>query len=372
MLEIGLLRQRIDYMREIEKKADRMIFDRGSYVKFLPLILNPGHLDWLLANRCDPTSRRRLMIVSYGRDPIAYEGWLRFAIIAIYSVLHCRGIDKWAVDLIMGPPPNQYMDLPVSDLFGETEQHMLDYLKSFGVTVIHSNEISSPGDSYRLYDSRVSLLLRLDADGAMLPDAIKAPCFTFRAPIGYSGLNARHTGRNAYDQLFHPTDGRMNNWPTSMRASWWDWVEKVTQIGAIVLGVHVKHDIVSSRMKAISWLSEGLSYLHGDLIEAFVSLRVELIRNGIIPEWDEEIVKVIMVGLLGIEPEKSLIPILEHWEYGPQIPSTAMINFRNQRSMRHIVRSILDGDSQLCTKLNYICKLTDDIPERVLMKGSMQ
>ena len=273
MIEIGLLRQRKHLMYAIEKRAGRTIFDRDPYVKFLPLILNPVDLDWSLAGQCEPTSRRRIVIIAYGRDPIAYEGWLRFAIIATHSVLHCTGIGSWAVDLLVGPLPTLYTDLPAAKLFGETVQPVLDSFQPLGVTVIRVERLASPADAYRSYDSGTSLLLRIDADAGLLPSAIDAPCFTFAEPMGYSGLNARHTRRSALAQLTHPAEGRMKQWPPAMRTSWREWVDSVVRTGKVVLGTHFGHDIVLSRMKEIPWLSEGLSYLRGDLIETFLALQ---------------------------------------------------------------------------------------------------
>lgn len=372
MSEIGLLRQRKHLMCAIERRAGRTIFDRDPYVKFLPLILNPVDLDWSLAGRCEPTSRQRLVIVAYGRDPIAYEGWLRFAVIATHSVLHCTGIGSWAVDLLVGPPPTHYTDLPAAELFGETVQSVLNFLHSFGVTVIRVEGLASPGDAYRSYDSGTSLLLRIDADAGLLPSAIDAPCFTFAEPMGYSVLNARHTRRSALDQLTHPAEGRMKQWPPAMRTSEREWVDSVVRTGKVVLGAHVRHDIVLSRMKGIPWLSEGLSYLGGCLIETFLALRDELVRSGIVPEWDEESVKLAMVGLLGMKPESSRIPVLEHWEYGLHTPDAAIVNFRNQRSLGPIVRSILECEDRFCSNLNYVRDFSADIQRRVAARRSVR
>lgn len=372
MSKVDLFRQRKHLMRAIEKRAGQTIFDQDPYVKFLPLILNPVELKWSFAGRCEPTSRQRLVIVAYGRDPIAYEGWLRFALIAAHSALHCVGIGAWAVDLLVGPPPIHYTDLPAAELFGETVQPALDFIQSFGVTVLHAERLTSPGGAYQWYDSRTSLLLRIDADAGLLPSAIVAPCFTFAKSMGYSRLNARHTRRNALDQLTHPTEGRMRQWPPAMRTSWREWIDSVVQTGKVVLGTRVGHDIVLSCMKDVPWLSEGLSYLRGDLIETFLVLRDELVRSSIVPEWDEESVKLAMASLLGMKPESSRIPVLEHWEYGSHTPDAAIVNFRNQRSLGPIVSSILEREDLFCPKLSYVRDFSADVQRRAAARRSVR
>jgi len=86
-------------------------------------------------------------------------------------------------------------------------------------------------------------------------------------------------------------------------------------------------------MDGVPWLSEGLSYLRGDHVTAFIALRDALVAGGLVPSWDEECVKLAMVGLMNLAPESSQVPVLEHWEYGRETSDTAVVNFRNDRSL---------------------------------------
>lgn len=360
----GLSQQRTELMRAIEKQARRPIFDRDPYVKFLPLILDDVEPDWSLAERCDPTSNRRIVIAAFGRDPIAYVGWLRLASIAVHSALHCSGIREWGVDMITGPPPTEFGELSVVELFGQSIENALAIPGTLGVTVTRVDKLASPGDVYRHYDGRTTILLRMDADSALLPQAVEAPFFEFDRAIGYSGLNARHTGRNAIDQLKQPVEGRMAQWPAAMRINEFKWVELVVKAGEKVLGVRTTAAKVLKHMRAVSWPSEGLSYLKGELIEPFVLLREALLVARIVPMWDEESVKLALIGLLGELPECSPIPVLEHWEYGPATSNAAVVNLRNRRSLGSAVREMLDGPSLRPPRLDYLRELVTAVPRR--------
>lgn len=364
MAEPPGLTRRADLMRAIERRAGCPVFAQDPYVKFLPLILHAPSLEWSLAGRCDPESHRRIVIVAYGRDPIAHEGWLRFALIAAYSILHCAGIESWALDVVVGGPPSQYLDLPATALFGAAVEPDLALLRSFGVTVSRRESVAAPGDVYRSYVSGPSLLLRLDADAGLLPGALQAPCFTFQRPLGHSGLNGRHNGRCGLDQLVHAADGRMKHWPAAMRVSARVWAECVVQAGAKSLGSRVDRAVAMARMRGISWPSEGLSYLQGDLVGAFVALRDQLVYDCCVPAWDEESVKLAMVGVLGLEPEPSRIPVLEHWEYGPTTPDAAAVNFRNRQSLSTRVSRILDCGGAVDSTLSYVADFVADIKRR--------
>jgi len=55
-----------------------------------------------------------------------------------------------------------------------------------------------------------------------------------------------------------------------------------------------------------------------------------LIKRKIIPEWDEEIVKLLMVGMLKLNCEVCQVPVLEYSEYNLNAFKTAVVNFRNE------------------------------------------
>ena len=353
-------------LRDIERKAGRSVFDRDPYVKFLPLILDTVQLDWSLVARCDPASDRRIVIACYGRDPIAYEGWIGFAIIAAYSALLCLRIETWGIDVLVGGEPADYLDLPVADLFDEPMLPVLERLSGFGVVVRQVEGLRASADVYRHYDRRTSILLKMDADQVLLPGSIEAPCFTFDELMGYSGLNARHTARDGLTQLTHP-EGRMRQWPPEMGMTALEWTNSVIRASGPALGMKTDPKMAMDRMRGVPWLSEGFSYLRGELAEPFCALREELVRSGLVPDWDEEAVKLALVGLSGIHPEMCRIPVLEHWEYGPETSDAATVNFRNQRSLGLHVPSIL---GRLCPgeEFSYLKNCVADLQHRSVMR----
>ena len=371
MSEQAVAHERIRLMRAIERRAGIPLFARDPYVKFLPLIFQPAELDWSLAGRCDPKSTRRIVIPAYGRDPIAYQGWLRFAVLAAYSVLHCVGSEAWAVDVLLGPDPTQYTDLPAADLFGESVDPTLTRLRSHGVTVICCEGLKAPGDIYRAYNEATAILIRMDADSGLLPAALAAPCFSFDQPLGYSGLNARHTQRNACAQLTHPEEGRMLHWPVAMRASAWEWVDSLVRLCGLTFGANLDCCTVMDRIKAVPWLSEGLSYMRGALAGDFVLLRNILVGGGLVPDWDEECVKLAMVGIMGLAPEPARIPVLEYWEYSLHTPDAAVVNFRNRRSLGAEVYYILEDADRRRARLRYVGDFALDVTRRAAARRTL-
>jgi hypothetical protein len=188
----------------------RLTFAADPYVKFLPLVFVPPQLDWTFARCCDPFSRRRIVVVAFATDHIGYEGWMRFAEIAVHSLLHCSGIDAWAVDVVVGAPPSSTDTgrMLTAALFGERATMPFASALASGVTIKHVDGLLSPGDVYSAYDPNVEIMLRLDADAGCLRKCLSAPAFRFSSPIGHSGLAERHTGRDGLAQLAVCDSGR--------------------------------------------------------------------------------------------------------------------------------------------------------------------
>ncbi len=357
---------RLHCMRKIEDKVQRSVFDQEPYVKFLPQILHPPVLDWSKARQCDPESARRIVIPAFGRDPIAFEGWLRFTILATHSVLHCQGIEEWAVDVVTGSCPSQHVDLPAEVLFGELVDPSLSQLTAFGVRISQVDGLDSPSKVYSYYkDSAAEVVLRLDADAGLLPGALAAPCFNFSSALGHSGLNLRHTGRSGFAQLIAP-HGRMSQWSVTHNRSANDWLKVVVSAGRRVLGVETGLAEARSRMENVPWLSEGFSYLRGEHIPAFVALRDELVGREIVPAWDEETVKLALVGLCTLSVECCRVQVLEHTDYGRSTPDTAVVNFRNLRSLAGHARQVLDGVDASTEAFSYLQEFAEDVHQRAI------
>ena len=365
-MTLGAHTDRLYWLRKIEDEAKRAIFDQDPYVKFLPHILHPPILDWSKARYCDPKSARRIVIPAFGRDPIAFEGWLRFAILATYSVLHCQGIGEWAVDLVTGSDPSLYLDLPAADIFGELVAPSLSKLTAFGVRINQIEGLDSAGTVYRFYeDTATEVILRFDADAGLLPGALAAPCFSFSRSLGHSGLNLRHTGRSGFAQLI-ARDGRMSQWPTTHWRSANAWLEALVLAGRRALGVKTGLAEARSRMEDVPWLSEGLSYLRGEHISAFVALRDELVGKEIVPIWDEETIKLALVGLCGLSVECCRVPVLEHTDYDRNTPDIAAVNFRNVRSLAFHVRELLDSVDVSTEAFLYLRNFAEDVHQRAI------
>ena len=367
----GAIRRRLECMRAIEVLARRPVFDRDPYIKFVPWILYSPEMDLSMARRCSSESRRRIVIVAYGRDRLAFDGWMRFATLAAYSLVHCRTIEEWGIDLVVGDAPEHRFDLPIAELFGDSMESVLEGLTALGVRIIHLPNLASPAELYHLYSpATVDVLLRLDADAGLLPDTLGAPCFTFTDALGHSGLNLRHTGRSALAQLVAPR-GRMSQWPEALRRSETEWVRSVLAAGKDVLGTHSDMCEVRARMENVPWLSEGLSYLKGEYCQHFAALRAALIDGGVVPAWDEECVKLALVSLLDLTPECSSQPVLEHSEYQPGKMRSATVNFRNVYSLGAKVRHLLDRGDVPLSAFSYLQDFAADIrrlavsPERI-------
>jgi hypothetical protein len=361
--------ERLLLMREIERRAARPVFDQEPYVKFVPLILYSPEFDWGNASTCNPDSRRLIVVPAFGRDPISRDGWLHLAAVAAYSLLHCRGIESWAIHLATGNGSSQYNDLQADALFGQNLPDLLNELYSRGVSIDRIPGLDSPASVYGFYLHRAELILCMDADSGLLPDALSAPCFSFAADVGHSGLNWRHTGRSGLEQLVHK-DGRMSRWPESMMRERRDWVEAVARIGEQSLGVSSDVDSVIAHMEEVSWPSAGLSYIREDHLESLVTLRNEMVNRQLVPAWDEESVKLAHIGILDLDVETCRVPVLEHWEYDHSTPSNAVINFRNFRSQGPWIRALLDGNQRNTDALGMLRNFTADIGKRTRLGGN--
>lgn len=365
MVEIVINRDvichRKNVMRAIEKQAGIEIFDKDPYVKFLPFFLAPPELEWSAARHCDPQSKSRITIVAYGRDPISYQGWLSFAELAIYSILHCTGIEEWGLDLLVSDPPVNGLDLPVTELFGESIFPRIKMLESLGVTVKQLADLSSPGGGYGSYDSRTSHVVRVDADAGFLPGVLEAPCFNFSSKLGYSDLNFRHTGRSAIEQF---EKERIFFWPTALRRPVEQWVELVVDAAVVIQNQHLEKAVFLARMQKIPWMSDGLSYMTGEMAQIFTVLRNQLVKRMLVPSWDEESVKLALVCLIGMNPEVCKVAVLEHWEYGSYTPDATVVNFRNRRSLGLLVRNFLDNDAFVGESFGYLRSFCNDVRYR--------
>ena len=354
---------------EIEARAGAAVFSLDPYVKFLPLMFRPPALDWSRVRRCAPSSRRRIVIPAWGRDPIASDGWLRFAALTAYSALHCVDIERWAIDVVTAGPPSVHPELDASTLFGPPVHGDLARLRARGVRVREVSALASAGDIYKPFVGAAEILLRVDADSLLLPGAL-AGCFRFDARLGYSDLNRRHTGRSGLGQLVHPADGRMLRWPRALRRSAAKWVTGVVRTARRVFGEAPEASVAQERMHAVPWLSEGLSYADADRIEEFAALRSALLAAGLVPDWDEEAVKLALVGVRAINPEACRVPVLEHWEYGPQTPDCAVVNLRNSRSHGDAVAEFLTSNPRAELRLDYVDRIAADLVARARASGA--
>ena len=361
MINRDVIDHQKNVMLAIEKRAGIKIFDKDPYVKFLPFFLAPPELEWSAARHCDPQSKSRITIVAYGRDPISYQGWLSFAELAIYSILHCTGIEGWGLDLFVSDPPVNCLDLPVTELFGESIFPRITMLEFLGVTVRQVTDLSAPGGGYGSYDYKTSHVVRVDADAGLLPGVMEAPCFNFSCKLGYSDLNFRHTGRSALDQF---EKERMFLWPTELRRSVEQWVELVIDAADVILNLRVEKAVFLARMQKIPWMSDGLSYMTGEMAQISTLLRNQLVESMLVPHGDEEAVKLALVCLLGIEPEVCKVAVLEHWEYGSDTPDASVVNFRNSRSLGALARRFLDHDASVEQSFGYLRTFCNDVRHR--------
>lgn len=349
-------------IRSLEATAGTAIFDRDPYVKFLPLILQPPRLQWTRVRRSDPTSDRCIVIPAYGRDALAREGWFRFGVIAAFSLLHCRGIERYRLELLMGQTVAAHVEaLHPSAFFDGDLGTDLRRLEALGVKCRSVSEPFCTGDVYRYQQQPQGVVLRVDADSAFLPGALSAPCFKFDKLLGHSGLNQRHTGRHALGQLFHEQDGRMRAWPRHMQVSEHVFLHKACEVVAESLTVRFEPAALAAAMAARPWPSEGLSYMKAEGIPDYLVLRQALLQADLIPAWDDEIVKLLLACSRNWSLEPARIPVLEYSEYESNTPDAAVINFRNAPRIAPIVQRLLDSPEEGCACLGYIRDFVDDL-----------
>ena len=120
------------------------------------------------------------------------------------------------------------------------------------------------------------------------------------------------------------------------------------------------------RLTTIPWLSEGFSYLVGEMISPYATLRGALVEQSVVPWWDEEIVKLLLAGLLHLTPERAGVPVVEFDEFQRLTPQSAVVNFRNRRSYGSAVASLLSYSAENEHSLGYVRRFV----ERVIVETS--
>lgn len=329
------------------------LFSYDPYVKFLPLMLCPPILDWNLVRSCAKKSNYQFVIPVYGRDAIALEGWKRFACMAAYSLLCCRGIDNYAIDILICDK-YQETEMPNVDLFFSEcvdDFQRLEYLR---VCVKRKLDVFCTADLYRYYTSENKIIIRMDADSGLLPGTIEEGLFTFKTGMGHSGLNLKHTGRNSLEQLMHPENGRMMQWSKDIQRNIDEFLELATSTAHLVLQKKMTPKKLSEAMKARPWPSEGVSYIRESLIPAYFDLRAALLEKRVIPEWDEEIVKLLLSSTTEIKMEMARVPVFEYSQMETYSGESACVNFRNIRQVGPHFENILKSEMESEKRLGYL------------------
>lgn len=329
------------------------LFSYDPYVKFLPLMLCPPILDWNLVRSCAKRSNYRFVIPVYGRDAIALEGWKRFACIAAYSLLCCKGIENYAVDILICDKYQENEALN-PDLLFENCIIDLQRLEDFSVCVMYKFDAFFAADLYRYYTPNSDIIIRMDADSGLLPGTIEKGLFTFKANMGHSGLNFKHTGRNGLEQLMHPEDGRMTQWPKDLQRNADEFLELAASASCLVLKKEMTPKRLSEAVKARPWPSEGVSYMRTSLIPSYIDLRAALLEKCVIPEWDEEIVKLLLSSITEIKMEMARVPVFEYSQMETYSGESACVNFRNIRRVGPHLENILKSEMESEKRLGYL------------------
>lgn len=354
---------KVKAIHKIEQRAGKQIFSNYPYSKFLPLIFYPPQLNWSLAGKCNRDSKRRIVVLACGRDLLAFQGWFRLAVIAIYSLLLCPGIENYAIDLLLGNYRSEYRELNPDQFFTTGKTFLHFRLVEQGVKIRRIQLPVNTANWYQLYQKTGELLLRFDADAVAFPGGLNS-CFKFNRPLGHSGLNARHTGRSGYQQLFNPDKGRMKSWSDEFRDNPESFLRRVCHLAERVMEKPVEPAVLAKKMQLLPWLSEGLSYLRPEWVLPFVELQNILVKEDIIPDWDEEVVKILLAGLFDLDPEEAQVPVLEYTEYNQQISGDSVVNFRNTHYLEGKVPDILRNRRKAEKELSYISTIINDLCQR--------
>ena len=348
-------------IQELHEKADCAFFTLDPYIKFLPLVFRPPELNWTVARKCATESEKLIIIPVFGRDAIARRGFLEFAVVAIYSLLCCSRIDDYQIKLLIS---DYYQDIPgleYTDLFDGSVIASLDVLKQLNVQISVTDKKLTTSKLYDYCDSKFKTIVRLDADCGVKKSLGSVDFFNYSQSFGQSGLNFIHTKRNSFNQLFHKNEGRMIKWDHSYQLDSKEFLYRVCRYVNSSLPVRIDPATLEYRMKELDWPSEGLSYMDSRFIKSFCILRDILQEEKVTPEWDEEILKVILACSLNEQIEKSKIRIIEYWEEW-ETRTDIVMNFRNIHSIKPVFNEIISGGTEVRSgHLDYIRRFIDEI-----------
>ncbi|MBT3748634.1 MAG: hypothetical protein HOG34_06580 [Bacteroidetes bacterium] len=321
----------------------------------MPLIFCPPRLDWQLPDKCAEKSDRLIVVPVYGRDKLAREGWLRLANIATYTLLCSKDINRYEVELLLQDSSTS-LDVPFDyqALFEDETKLYFGRMKKFNVRVRNiPKKTLNVANLYDFYDNSRKIIIRVDADSGFMPETLLSDLFHYSCKLGESGLNFNHTRRSGFEHLFS-LSGRMNTWEPMFKKTLDEFLGSICKIVQDEIGYMIIPDRLASNMKSMSWPSEGLSYIETSVLAEYQCLRNVLQGAKLIPEWDEEILKLLLASILRLEIERAMVPVIEYWEYMPEKHRNAVVNFRNSRQIAPILQQIFDNVEILEANSRYI------------------
>jgi hypothetical protein len=356
------MEDKLRIIQKMHQEAEKPIFAFEPYIKFLPLIFYPPRFDWARVGHCARTSQRLIVIPAYNQNLLAKEGWLRFACLAAFSLLCCRGVEQYAIEILLDEPRPVPNWPEIQCLFGADLPDVQSKLRDLNVRFKVVPQPLTSALIYDYYDGDDRTLLRVDADSIFAREALEFGLFSFAGRLGESGLNYRHTCRTAFDQLFHPDEGRMAAWGEAYRVSADQFLCSVTKLIARVFQLDWRSDDLMAEMSTRHWPSEGLSYIDGSLVGDYRNLRDSLQKENLVPEWDEEVVKLMLSCISGSAIEQARVPVVEYAEHGHSELNHRVINFRNSRTIRPLLERLLTGDQPFReTHLSYVRDSMEEI-----------
>ena len=347
--------EKLDFIRNIRCKSGSLVFSHNPYVKFLPLIFCPPQLDWQLPDKCAEKSDSLIVIPVYGRDKLAREGWLRLANIATYTLLCSKDINRYEVVLLL-QDSSTCQDVPFDyhALFEDEKKLYFGRMKKFNVRVRNmQNKSLNVANLYDFFDNNKKIIIRVDADSGFMPGTLLSDLFQYSCKLGESGLNFDHTQRSGFKHLFS-LNGRMNTWESMFKRTPDEFLGSICKIIQDEIGYVITPDRLASNMKSMSWPSEGLSYIKTSVLAEYQCLRNVLQRAKLIPEWDEEILKLLLASILRLKIERAMVPVIEYWEYMPEKHRNAVVNFRNISRITPILQQIFSNVKILEANNRYI------------------
>jgi hypothetical protein len=318
--------ERVTAIMEIQRRAGDAFFARDPYAKFLPLLLCPPVLDWTRARSCDPLSPRRIIITAYGRNWLEREGWRRYATICAFSLLCDCASGDYGIDVVVQQTPAE--ETILEGFFPPGESFDALNLQERKARVVSSTLSFVNANTLEIAGCSPEINIRIDADCGVFPGTLGS-CFRWTSNLGESGLNYRHSRRDALDQLFHPVEGRTRRWETVGTLCPETFLDRIAATVRDSLGVPCCTEALKRRLAARHWPSEGFSYIKNSVLPAYRQFRDAVWGAALAPRWDDEFLKVMLACGLDLEIEAAKVPIFEHPEVLEGGVTSGVVNFRN-------------------------------------------